>query len=263
MSGKIEIILIGKTGSGKSQLGNFWLGEKVFEVSVNPAPKTTEILKRTKDNLSIIDTPGLQDSNRIGIIEYIKKSKNLNGILIVINCQEPHFSEDIQNMIRLICIVFYCETYKNIGLVYTKFYGKKKEKEKIYNNKMDFTYQTKELVEKFYGRKLENILEAFFIDSDMDEIDEDSLKTRYNILLWMRKLKYINYQELHKVKDIKYKKKYIRYDSKITKEIDSDYIIETTIKLQRLYAIDLNDKEIGIGEWEEIAREVVKTPIKK
>ena len=62
MSKNIEVLLIGECGSGKSSLGNFLLGkEDAFIVSDMPEKATHFITKQTVDNLSIIDTPGLED----------------------------------------------------------------------------------------------------------------------------------------------------------------------------------------------------------
>ena len=138
MNEPIEILLIGKTGGGKSLLGNFLLQDQnAFVVSSNPEYETHVTEKRTVGNITIIDSPGLLDSKGRDnehykqMITYIKCLKELNGILIVINCQDTRFSSEMQDMIRIICNNFNYETMKNnIGFVFTKFYAKSEKKKK-------------------------------------------------------------------------------------------------------------------------------------
>ena len=256
-SDKVEILLIGKTGSGKSQLGNFLLAQKdAFLVSDKPESETSITLKKTLDTVTIIDTPGLFDSkgrdnlHYTYMINYIKQLKTLNGILIVVNGQDPRCSEDFQTMLRQICNVFRYETFTNIGIVFSRYFGPKK---KIKKNSEEFVNKCKEIIEGFFKKKLENSLKYYFIDSnyryldkkscedDDEEEDEDDAfekkaneakETRFKILQWMNGLTFVNVKELP-VKNINHKREYEITKSESRNYTTDEYEIEEIKKLKR------------------------------
>ena len=189
----LKILLLGKTGVGKSSLWNFLLGQGLFKVNDTPYAGTLQIQKIERNGLTIIDTPdffSLEEKqkdldNYKNLIYYIKSLGELNGIIIVMNSLEYRFSEDIQTLLKMICNTFEYRHFNNISFVFTNFYGNRKELEKIRNNKEEFVMQAKELIKKFYGKnELPGTLPYFFINSDLDEPDDHSLNEREKIFNW-------------------------------------------------------------------------------
>jgi len=134
----VNILLFGRTGCGKSSLGNVLLGRKAFEqldgfnscTQISKMEATQIILNDKNYNISVIDTPGFADKNKCDNVNIEEISnfldeniRRINLIIIVIDNttittqEEKIFEQIFKNFgdISKLChlIVTKCDGFKN------------------------------------------------------------------------------------------------------------------------------------------------------
>jgi len=251
------VILLGKTGNGKSSLGNFLLDKTFFKVSSHSESETFEskIGINYYKGIGIIDTPGFNDSqgrdqqHYENIMRFIK-NENITCSLLVFSFQETKLSSDVQELIKIYCNIFNFEFFNHVGLVFSRTFEKKKNKlRELKDIKIhDYRQQVKEIIENFFDRKLDNELPCFFVDSDLDDTDDDSLEEKEKIINWIKRSDKINLDNISIKNNYK-----IKYESRETKS-DYDYWYEGNYKYtrhnyyERYNKTDINNNII-YGSW--------------
>ena len=134
-------VLAGKTGAGKTTLLNAMFGKEVGKVerSLNSVTQESTVYYYKTQNgkcISLIDTPGLSDSNSLekinidfihleNITEVISKENiRLKGILFLVNFQNERFDSDEQKALLRYNELFPLRRFwKNIIIIFTHNFG--------------------------------------------------------------------------------------------------------------------------------------------
>jgi predicted GTPase len=188
---RINIILIGNTGAGKSQLGNSILQNEFFKVghtfrSETPI-KNDGFGKLNNLELRVIDTNGFsytEDKDHKDdwkkIVDLFATDKSIDGIILVINFKETRKGQQYKDIIQKLKDIFGSEVLKQrLKIVFTNAeYGEEYDPEKeeiqtneminligdniIGKNDMIFVNTHKNIIKKYkYIDKITNLIENF------------------------------------------------------------------------------------------------------
>ena len=209
-----------------------------FEVSDDPESCTTDTVKRTSklDKLiTVIDTPGLQDSKGRDKVHYeqmlkiIKSLKDIHFILIVLNFQSPRFTYSIQYMIQFLCNVFPKDFRHHIGIVFTHYeheYQLKINKKKKIDDPKEiklkkYVPEIMKLIHKTTNEELFLGPPVFFLDSYVE--DDNSKEELNRLIVFAKCLKPI--EDIRQNTNLKYKSVTEEFDERREEKVEGNVII--------------------------------------
>ena len=193
-NGRMKLLVIGKTGTGKSSLCNVIAGEEsghdIFPVSA-AAEACTNVTQFADINfngneerpISLIDTVGLDEQsvedNADVVAELVEKLRNacdfVNLFAVIVNGNDQRFDASTSHMLKTFETMFGDELWPRAVFVFTKLSMEKKVKERREKN----AKQSDDERAKKYLQKVESVfdgakdLKHIFLDAHYDEENEE------------------------------------------------------------------------------------------
>lgn len=187
LQGEIRIVLLGKTGTGKSATGNTILGEKVFQSSASSSSITSKCSQRSSIRFGhkfvIVDTPGIFDTSQTNdhTQEEICKciaitSPGPHAFILILSISR--FTTEEQNSIEHFVEHFGENIYKYVIILFTRKDDLDEEDKTLMSHIQSSPPELRKIIQKCGGRVIafNNRLKGEKQDEQVRELLDTILK---------------------------------------------------------------------------------------
>ena len=261
---KKGVIILGETGVGKSNLGNFLINEEKFKISPSLNSETQTVNKGESNEIIFLDTPGINDTSTnenleeehlIEITKAFKKEKNLNTILILLNYQQPRLTRNLKIMIKLFCSIFKISFFmKHLGIIFTRCFTEdgRPDAHELLQKKNEYDEEIKKLIKSTLINEefSDDIIQYFFVNLNPKKkvLDKETAEEMTRLKLWIISNEYMNTDIVEVEKHPGYKEEDEEeiYDEK---SIVGEKLIIETFKKTRKKLIYIDGSFKYDGDW--------------
>ena len=275
---KKGVIILGETGVGKSNFGNFLIKDNKFEISPSPNSMTLNVQQGESKEIIVLDTPGVNDTSTdenieekhlIEITKAFKDEKNLNTILILLNYQTPRLSRNLKIMIKLFCSVFKISFFlKHLGIVFTRCFTEdgRPDDEELNQKRIEWDREIKKIIKNslINEQLTEDKIQYFFVNLNPKKkvLDQKTEEEMIRCKLWIVSNEYMNTDiiKVEKNPGCTEKEEEEFFEEK---SIEGENLVIKKFKKTRKKLIYVDGSIKYEGDWETSLIDEQKKPIEK
>ena len=275
---KKGVIILGETGVGKSNFGNFLIKDNKFEISPSLNSMTLNVQQGESKEIIVLDTPGVNDTSTdenieekhlIEITKAFKDEKNLNTILILLNYQTPRLSRNLKIMIKLFCSVFKISFFlKHLGIVFTRCFTDdgRPDDEELNQKRIEWDREIKKIIKNslINEQLTEDKIQYFFVNLNPKKkvLDQKTEEEMMRCKLWIVSNEYMNTDiiKVEKNPGCTEKEEEEFFEEK---SIEGENLVIKKFKKTRKKLIYVDGSIKYEGDWETSLIDEQKKPIEK